>query len=177
STGVTSTTSANIGGEWQANIGLNLNTPIGEKFNIGFSPLIRYNRVQNTASPLQERKGISGNAFTNFQYRVTGKFTISGSAGFLHVPYTLINTQSTQYFYQVNFGYKFFKEKLSTTINFNNFFEKNMNYHTVTLDPDFRVESTSINPYRVIYFGMTYNFGKLKESTSKKKGVNNDDLL
>jgi hypothetical protein len=77
----------------------------------------------------------------------------------------------------VNFGYKFFNNKLATTINFNNIHQSEMVFRSVTLNPDLKVVNTSINPYRVIYVGITYNFGKLKETVSKKKGVNNDDLV
>lgn len=35
------------------------------------------------------------------------------------------------------------------------------------------------NPHAVFYFNvtLTWNFGKLTENVSKKKGVNNDDIL
>ncbi|MBV9986605.1 MAG: outer membrane beta-barrel protein, partial [Chitinophagaceae bacterium] len=176
-TGVTATTSDNIGEEFQINAGLNMNATIGEKLSVGFSPLIRYNHIRNKRDPSINRDGISGNAFTNFSYRVTPKFTISGSGGFFHAPFSLVSTQNTSVFYQVNFGYKFFNNKLATTINFNNMLRRDMVYHYVTLNPDLKVVNTSINPYRVIYLGVTYNFGKLKENVSKKKGVNNDDLV
>ena len=176
-TGVTSTTSANYGKEYQIVLGGNLSTPLSEKLNVGFNTLVRYNHIENTSNLLQKSQGISGNAFGNFYYKVKGKFTISGSGGFNQRPYALVNTPSTQYFYQVNFGYKFMNEKLSVTMNVNNFHSRYMQYSSVTDDPNFRIVSTSTNPYRVIYFGATYNFGKLKENVSKKKGVTNDDLV
>lgn len=175
--GVTSVTSVNAGKEWQVNASLNINAGIGNKFNFGFSPLIRYNKIENNGNSLIHASGISGNAFVNYSYRVTGKFTWSGSGGFFKTPYMLFNTPSTQVFYQMNFGYKFFNNKLATTINFNNFLAKDFRFNSVTTNPDFTVINTNISPYRVIYFGMTYNFGKLKENVSKKKGVNNDDLV
>lgn len=126
---------------------------------------------------MQKQEGISGYAFGNFNYKVAGTFTISGSGGVLRNPYALVNTLLTQYFYQVNFGYKFMNEKLSVTMNVNNFHNRLMAFKSVTEDPNFRIISTNIKPYRVVYFGATYNFGKLKENISKKKGVTNDDLI
>jgi hypothetical protein len=32
-------------------------------------------------------------------------------------------------------------------------------------------------PFRGIALSLSYNFGKLTENVSKKKGVNNDDLI
>ena len=124
---------------------------------------------------MQQREGLSGFAFGNFYYKPFGKFTISGSGGFIRNPYVLVNSPSTQYFYQVNFGYKFLKDKLGFTMNVNNFHGRYVNFTTVTEDPNYGNVSTSINPYRVIYFGVTYNFGKLKENISKKRGANNED--
>lgn len=177
STGVTSTTSANVGKENQCTLGFNFSTPLGKKLNIGFNTLLRYTKVENTLNLLQKGEGLSGNAFTNFNYKVAGHFTISGSGGIMKGSYALINTPSIQSFYQVNFGYKFLKEKLAVTMNVNNFHDRYMRYRTETDDPNFKIVSTNVNPYRVIYFGTTYNFGKLKENVSKKKGVSNDDLI
>lgn len=84
---------------------------------------------------------------------------------------------ANSYFYQMNFGYKLFKEKLALTMNLNNFHAKYFSYRNTTNNPSFTSTSFSKNPYRVVYFGATYNFGKLKEAVSKKKGVSNDDLL
>ena len=175
---ITSTTSANAGREWQANASLSVNTPIGKKFRIGFFPSLRYNNIQNRLNLLQHRQGLSGSVSVNFTCNVAGKFTISGSGVVLRTPYALIGTTATTlYFYQVNFGYKFFKDKLSATMNVNNFQSRYYTYRTVTENPDFRVVNTYVSPYLVIYFGVTYSFGKLKESVSKKKGVANDDLV
>jgi hypothetical protein len=176
-TGVTSVTSVNAGKEFQVNASLNMNASVGDKISFGINPSIRYNHIENRDNNAIKRAGISGNIFTNFSYRATPKFTLSGSGGFFRPPYALYNTPTTSVFYQVNFGYKFFNNKLSTTINFNNFLQKDFRFRSSTVNPDLVVNNTSINPYRVIYVGMTYNFGKLKESVSKKKGVSNDDLV
>ena len=157
---------------------MSLNAPIGKKLRLGFNPSVRYNNIQNRLNLLQRSKGLSWTVSGNFNYAVAGKFTISGSGVVLRTPYALVGTLATTlYFYQVNFGYKFYKDKLSVTMNVNNFHSRNFTFRSVTENPDFRVVNTSISPYLVIYFGATYNFGKLKESVSKKKGVNNDDLV
>jgi hypothetical protein len=176
-TGVTSITSANVGKDVQTSLALNLSTPLNKKLNVGFSTQLRYNEIENTSNLLQQQKGITGAAFGNFYYKVVGKFTISGSGGIMRSPYTLVNTPLTQYSYQVNFGYKFLNEKLAVTMNVNNAHDRYIGFKNVTEDPGFRVVTTNINPFRVIFFGATYNFGKLKENISKKKGVTNDDLV
>jgi len=175
--GITSTTSANVGREYQTSVGLNISTPIGEKLTVGVNTQLRYNNVENKSNELQHNEGISGLAAGNFNYRVVGKFTISGSGGVFQGNYSLTGTPLMNTFYQVNFGYKFFKEKLSVTVNANNFHDQYFRYGNEVEQPGLRIVNTNYNPYRVIYFGATYSFGKLKENVSKKKGVTNDDLV
>ncbi|HEY0040803.1 MAG TPA: hypothetical protein VGB71_09080 [Flavisolibacter sp.] len=45
-----------------------------------------------------------------------------------------------------------------------------------TIDPSFEYVSTT-SPFRAWSFSLTWNFGKLTESVSKKKGVTNDNQL
>jgi hypothetical protein len=176
-TGVTSTTSANVGKEHQLSLGVYMSTPLNEKLTIGINSQLRYNHIKNRNNFLQQNSGISGVATGNFNYKVKGQFTISGSGGMIQSPYTLVNAPGPNYFYQVNFGYKLLNEKLAVTMNVNNFHDRFLQFRTMTDHPSFRTVTNSYNPFRVIYFGATYNFGKLKEPVSKKKGVTNDDLL
>jgi hypothetical protein len=176
-TGVTRVTYANFGREWQSGIGTNASFPLGLKLNMGFNAQLRYNEIENRSNILQNNKGISGSAFINFNYRLTKKFSLSGNGGVTRSPYALINSPSTLAHYQVNFGYKFLNEKLSVTMNFNNPHQRFMKVIAITESPDFQIRNINFNPYRVIYFGATYNFGKLKENISKKKGIANDDLV
>ena len=59
----------------------------------------------------------------------------------------------------------------------NNFINKNFKSKTITKDIYFTRDLTFIWPLRNLRIGLNYNFGKLKEGVSKKKGVNNDDLM
>ncbi|MDQ3277862.1 MAG: outer membrane beta-barrel family protein, partial [Bacteroidota bacterium] len=176
-TGVTRITNANVGKENQASVGLTVNAPISEKFNFNLNTQLRYNKIENTSNLLQRREGFSGSAAGNFHYKLVGKFTISGSGGVSKSPYAFVNSPSLQGFYQVNFGQKLFAEKLALTVNVNNFHQAFLQFRTVTENSNFRATTINSNPYRVIYFGATYNFGKLKEEVSKKKGVSNDDTI
>ncbi|MDB5209553.1 MAG: hypothetical protein JWQ30_380 [Sediminibacterium sp.] len=175
--GIISTTSANAGKEWQYAITANMNATIGKKINMGLNGVIRYNTIQNQLLTAQQRGGVSGNLSGYFNYRVVGKFTVSGSGGFQHAPYSLVNSPGSQFFYQTNLGCKFFQDKLFATMNFNNFLKEYFTMNTSTINTTFHTLNNNTYPYRVIYLGVTYNFGKLKESVSKKKGITNDDLI
>ena len=176
-TGVTSTTSGNVGNEWQFTASFNINTSIGAKLNAFTSVLGRYNKTENTLNKMQQVESFSGAAFVGYTYKVTSKFTFSGSGGVHQLPQTLLNKSNLMAFYQFNFGYKVIGEKLSVTAYFNNMHSKYFDYKNTIENANFRTVNTNRNLYRVVYFGATWRFGKLKEQASKKKGVNNDDLL
>ena len=58
-----------------------------------------------------------------------------------------------------------------------NFFQKERDWELKTIDPNFMYVSTTTSPFRALSASITWNFGKLSESVSKKKGVTNDDQL
>jgi hypothetical protein len=79
--------------------------------------------------------------------------------------------------YGSGIGYKFFNEKLTTSLMASNFFQENRDYRMITTDPSFQTTSVTTMPFRGIALSLTWNFGKLTENVSRKKGVTNDDLL
>jgi hypothetical protein len=70
-----------------------------------------------------------------------------------------------------------FNEKLTLSGGVTNFFEKERNWELRTIDPSFEYISSTTSPFRALSLSLTWNFGKMTESVSKKKGVTNDDLL
>jgi hypothetical protein len=177
STGVTRITYDNVGRELMVALIGNLSTPIGKKININFNVNGRYNRIEDRTNSTQEKSGFSGSMSGNFTYRMLKSFTVSGSGGSMWAPVTLFNQAQGFAFYQMNFGYRFMKDKLALSFNMNNFLRKTREQSFVTQNADFRTVNSNYNPYRMFSIGATFNFGKLKENTSKKVGVNNDDLL
>ncbi|WP_223833759.1 outer membrane beta-barrel protein [Pedobacter riviphilus] len=174
--GVSTTQYGNVGKNREASALLTLSTSL-RKISGGINSTLRYNKIENTIISSQQEQGFSWQIALYFNYKVVKSFSISGNGGIDKPAYSLINTFNTFPFYQINFGYKFFNEKLSATINFNKFFNKWRTNRSFTEDANFKIQSTTTSPFRVTYVGFTYNFGKLKENLSKKRGVNNDDLI
>jgi outer membrane receptor protein involved in Fe transport len=176
-TGVTAITSANLGRERMAALLAVFGTPVSTKVNISISTQLRHNQIENRTNLLQHSEGFSGSMVANCWYKAGTRFSIFSSAGFVRGPYQLVGTPSVQPYYQVDLTHSFFREKLMVTMSLNNLHYNWLVMETVTEDPTFRTVTTNRNPYSVINFGATFRFGKLKENVSKKKGVNNDDLL
>ncbi|HEX7847208.1 MAG TPA: outer membrane beta-barrel protein, partial [Chitinophagaceae bacterium] len=85
-TGVTKTTSMNIGKEFQLSLSLNVSGKINENWNVFLNGNVRYNKVKNNKIAGQSNDGIGGNANLNTTYKIGKKFTATGYAGFWRGP-------------------------------------------------------------------------------------------
>jgi outer membrane receptor protein involved in Fe transport len=176
-TGVTSTTSGNFGEEIGIGVNGNFNTRITSKWSLSANGGVRYSRIKNKMMPSQIGGGYGGNANINTNYTVSKRFYLSGYWGFFRTAPAIQTTYPLNLWYGLNAGYKFFGEKLSVSLGVSNFFEKDRDFVTRTIDPAFTYTSTSTMPFRGFTFTINWSFGKLSENVSKKKGVTNDDLL
>jgi hypothetical protein len=77
----------------------------------------------------------------------------------------------------VAFNYKVFKDKLNISLRAINVYEKTHDFKTITKDQHFYNTNVTRQIRRGAVLALTWNFGKLTENVSKKKGVNNDDIL
>ncbi|RYZ26638.1 MAG: TonB-dependent receptor [Chitinophagaceae bacterium] len=175
--GITSTTSDNVGKELSFSAQGNFNTKINNDWSVFLNGNIRYNKVENKFLNGQVNSGFSGNANLNTSYAITKLFNISSYAGFFRAPVTIQTSYPLNIWYGIHAGYKLFNEKLTLSGGISNFFEKERNWELRTIDPVFEYVSTTTSPFRALSFSLTWNFGKLTESVSKKKGVTNDDQL
>ena len=176
-TGVTSTTSGNLGKEFMVSVNANISAKFTPEWNVFINGNVRYNRVQNKMLASQVNSGIGGNGNLNTSYSITKRFTASGYAGFWRGPVTIQTQYPLNIWYGTGLGYKLFKEKLTVSVSASNFFQEERDYKLITRDPAFEYTSVTTMPFRGLSFSLTWNFGQLKENVSKKKGVTNDDLI
>ena len=176
-TGVTSTTSLNIGEEFQTSLNLNLNMKFTPKWSLFMNGSLRYSTVTNNADKTQSNSGFGGNFNFSTSYRFSTKMSVSTYIGLWKDPITIQTTYPFSTWYNLVFNYKVFKEKVNISLRTVNYFEKTRDYKTIVKDPDFTTTNISRQIRRGAVLSLTWNFGKLSENVSKKKGVNNDDLL
>jgi outer membrane receptor protein involved in Fe transport len=176
-TGITKTTSLNIGKEFQSSLNLNFSTKLTPKWSLFINGSLRYANVKNNSNASQSNKGLGGNFNLNTSYKFTEKFNISSYLGLWKDPQTIQTTYPFSTWHNVAFNYRIFKNKINVSLRAVNYFEKTFDFKTITKDQNFY----SLNMIRQIRRGavlaLTWNFGKLTETVSKKKGVNNDDIL
>ena len=176
-TGITKTTSLNIGKEYQSSLNLNFSTKITPKWNLYVNGSLRYNRVTNNADASQSNSGLGDNFNLNTSYKFTDKFTVSSYLGLWQEPRSIQTTYPFNTWHNVAFNYKIFNDKLLISLRAVNYFEKSRDFKNITRDNNFYNTNITRQIRRAGVLALTWNFGKLTENVSKKKGVNNDDIL
>ncbi len=176
-TGITKTTSLNIGKEFLSTLDLNLNSKIGRQISVFANGSVQYSSIKNNSNTSQTNSGFGGQLFTNITYKFTQKFTASTLIGFWKDPQTIQTTYPFYFWNNVALNYKILKGKINISLRAVNWFEKTHDYKIITKDQNFYNYNITSTIRRGGVLNLTWNFGKLKENVSKKKGINNDDLL
>jgi outer membrane receptor protein involved in Fe transport len=176
-TGVTETTSLNIGKEFQSSLNLNFSTKINPRWTVYVNGSLRYSTVKNNSDASQSNSGFGCNFNLNTTYKFTDKFTVSSYLGLWQEPRTIQSTYPFNTWHNVAFNYKVFKNKVNISLRAVNYFEKTHDFKTITKDQNFYNSNITRQPRRAGVLALTWNFGKLTENVSKKKGVTNDDIL
>ena len=113
----------------------------------------------------------------NNSYRFNDKFSISSFLGLWKDPQTIQTSFASNTWHNVAFNYKVFKNKVNISLRAVNFLQKHRQFKTTTKDENFYNTNLTKVPGRAAVLALTWNFGKLTENVSKKKGVSNDDIL
>jgi hypothetical protein len=176
STGVTSMTSVNAGQIREYILGFTSNLPVGKKWNFSLNASGRFARIRNGLQT-SWLNTTAGNVNANVTFKPSPVVIITSNAGYF-VPLRMPNaTFPDNYFYGLNFGYKVFKQKLTFTASFTNFLQERRTLIFRTENDFFTTENRHNNLFRSLGLSLSYNFGRLKENVSKKKGITNDDQV
>lgn len=157
-------------------VGLYLSPSPSFKLNIDGN--ISYYKIKNTIT-LQANQGFSGSIGFNSSYTLSQKIALTGSATY-YFPVVMLQGNVGAYSnHGVGIRYSLLKNKLVLAGRLNNMFSKNgeMVRKSTWKDTGFLRERNHISPVRFIGASITWNFGKLNEAVSKKRGVQNNDLL
>jgi hypothetical protein len=138
---------------------------------------LRYSTVKNNSDVSQSNSGFGCNFNLNTNYRFTDKLSVSSYLGLWQEPRTIQTTYPFNTWHNVAFNYKLFKNKINISLRAVNYTEKTHDFNTITKDRNFYNTNMTRQIRRGGVLALTWNFGKLSENVSKKKGVNNDDIL
>jgi hypothetical protein len=137
---------------------------------------MRYDFVKNTRNDSQKNQGLGGYINVNSNYDINDKFSVSASGNIWKAPVQLQGRYGNNYFYGIGANYKFLKKKLTLSFNANNIFQKYVVWKSSFKDDNFQTQSWNYRPARSVNVSIRWNFGKLTENVSRKRGVSNDDL-
>lgn len=175
-TGVTSWTSDNIGSYSSTGLSGNLSLSITNSWRVNTNVGLRYDFVKNTRNAAQKNQGLGGFANINSNYDINKKFAVSIIGNLWKSPVQLQGRYGNNYFYGVGANYKFMKNKLTVSLNGNNFFQREIVWRSYFKDDNFQTQQWNYRPARAINLSLRWTFGKLTENVSRKRGVSNDDL-
>lgn len=174
-TGVAYTTAMNIGKEKQVSANLNFNAKMNKKLSVFFNLGARYIDIRTNNGTGEGNSGWAGNINFTTSYIASKKVNVTFFSGGFMPPVSLQGKFPANYFYGINAAMKIYKDKLTMNVMGQNFHMENFEYKSVVTTPGVITRTTITNPWRNLGVGLTWNFGKLKEVVSKKKGINNDD--
>ena len=177
STGITKRTSDHLGKGFGYRFNANLNTAITPKLNINTNGFIVWNINRVREHPEYNSDGFGYGINGGFNYKITPKITWVGNFNLNQNPALIQYRYPLNSWYMTMLAFKLFKDKFNMSIRTTNFLRHERNYKFISEDELFRTTRVVTRPVRGIVLTTNWNFGKLKENVSKKKGVNNDDLI
>jgi outer membrane cobalamin receptor len=175
-TGVTTRTDDNIGSYSATSLSGNISGNINPKWRYNTFMNLQYSFIKNRLDPSQKNSGFGGNINVSSNYDFTQKFTSSLFMGLFRPNVMIQGTSGLRYFYSLGGTYKFFNKKLVLGFNAVNFLESERSFKNDIQDANFHTVSWNYFPGRNCNVSLRWNFGKLTENVSRKRGVNNDDL-
>lgn len=175
-TGVTYYTMDNIGSYSSTGLSGNISVSPTSKWRISTNLGFRYDFVKNRLNPAQRNNGLGGYGSFNSSYDLLKKLSVFLNGNIYRAPAQLQGYYGINYFYSFGGNLKCLKDKLTITVNINNILQDKLEWKSSLGDTNFRTTSWFYRPGRSASLGLRWNFGKLTESVSRKRGVNNDDL-
>jgi outer membrane receptor protein involved in Fe transport len=175
-TNITVTTYANLGR--RASTGINLNTSL--------QPTQRWQVLVNARGMYTTLEGGNGTSFRNHGWSATtylstdydlgkgfkteGTFSVNTSSPILQgrTPGYITHTLTLRK--------ELFRQRGMLALHLDQPFQKEIAWRSVLKDPMFYRASTFYYPVRAVRVSFNWKFGQLKESVSRKKGVNNNDI-
>ena len=150
---------------------------ITPKWSLFLNGSLRYSNIQNNADVTESQSGFGWNFNFSQNYKFNDKFTIASFIGLWREPKTIQTTFPLGTWHNIAFNYKVFKNKVNISLRAVNFLIKDWDNKIITRDKNFTNTNITTLPRRAAVLALTWNFGKLTENVSKKKGVTNDDIL
>jgi hypothetical protein len=176
-TGVRTNTYENVGKDFLFSVNGNITSKLGEKWNLNTGVNFQFRTVTNTRNNDQRNSGIGGNTSVGVNYEINKRWNLNNYIGFEQAIIDLQTNPNTIPFCGTGINYQLKENKIRIGLVAQNYFARKYDYINRIKGEGFETIQNNHNLMRKLVFTFNWNFGRLKEQVSKKKGVVNDDLL
>jgi len=178
---VSQTTYDNIGHSQRTSFSLYGNWSAFKNFNLIVNGGIFYVNMTSDATQSTEELSTNGffyNVYSGIQYTLPKDFRLNLNGGYFAPRVTLQGKSSAFYFTSLSVSKDFLDKKLSVSLTCTDPFWKAKRYSNKVNDKTFSIESAEYMNARDFRISVSYRFGTLKSSATKKakKGITNDDI-
>ncbi|ASZ12623.1 TonB-dependent receptor [Chitinophaga pendula] len=136
---------------------------------------LNYSSIRNNSDAQQRNEGWFGGINTSLSYTPTDKWMCFSNIAYTRPPVQLQGQNGDYLFYNLGGGYWLLKRKLLFTLAGLNIFNKYWQMKNTFQAPGSSQQIILNRPMQAVSVSLRYNFGRLKENTSRKKGVQIDD--
>ena len=176
SSGVTVSTYENIGKNQSVRLNTNFSYRAGEKLNVYLNGAISYINIYSQELNLSN-DGISYNGGLGFSVGLWKKATLNMNAYVYGGNITLQSRYPVNYASSVGFSQRFFKDKLTFSINVTEPLTATKVYTFDSVDPTYRMHTRAVTFQRAGNFSLYWRFGKFNATVKKARRSANDDKL
>lgn len=174
-TGISEQTYDNIGKTNLFGINGYLSYNASKKLSLTLSSNLNYASIKNSAVKSEKNDGWYGSANASASYEPSEKLSLFSNINYSMAPVQLQGKNGDYLFYNIGGAYWIYKKKLMLSIALLNVFNKYWKTDNEFASTGFLQQTSTFRPMRALSAGLRFNFGKLKENTSRKKGVTVDD--
>lgn len=136
---------------------------------------INYSSIRSKEDAQQRNEGWYGGISTSLTYVPATRWMCFTNISYTRPPVQLQGQNGDYLFYNLGAGYWLLKKKLLLTFAGINFLDKYWQLKNTFRAPGIDQQTVLNRPTQALSIGLRYNFGRLKENTSRKKGVQIDD--
>jgi outer membrane receptor protein involved in Fe transport len=175
-TNITVTTYANIGR--RAATGLNLSTSLqpAPRWSVLMNARGMYTNLEGGNGTSFRNYGWSGNAYISTDYDLGYGLKTEASLS-VNTSKPILQGRTSGYAtHTITLRKELFQRRAVLGVHMDQPFQKEIAWRNELKDPMFSRTSTFYYPVRALRVSLNWKFGQLKESVSRKKGVNNNDI-
>ncbi len=177
-TGISTFTRENNGTSNLTSINVSINANPKPQWRLNTNGRVGYYKFSDRLTGVKNA-GFTGSMTFNTSYELSKKISLSGNTSYYFPVIALQGTRNGYANYGISSQFKFLESKIVTGLALYNFFMKEGYLKRVSTFEDFNFsrQQEQFVPFRYITLNLTWNFGKLSDNVSKKRGVQNNDLL